>query len=939
MIIRKKLFVRAAVSIALCFAMVFGNAGVGSAQTYYIKTETTEIAKGISWSKASMITDAGLVDVYTMRVDLKNPNISVNPVTSAAEYGLKETAAKLLKDSGAVAGINGDFFGMAGAYSVPIGLTVAEGGILSLSSAVNAEKNESASLFIGKDGLPFADYLKAKVVFLNDGAENIEAHVINRIVDLSYPSVVTRAAMKTTADLDARIKNSVKLIVRGGKITYISKYGETVEIPEDGYAVIMSEALAKNRLSAFAVGQKAELKADYSVDLNKISAAVSGGDIILRNGEPVAYGGSLAKDRHPRTAIGYTKDKNTLIMMVVDGRTHSAGADYAELAALMKERGAYDAVNLDGGGSSAFVVRETGGSGLYAANTLSEGAPRKIISAVGVFDSSPLGEPAKLVIDIKKGVYLPGAAIDFGVYCLDENGHRIDISKDEAEFSSESDKVSFVNGQIFASEAGSFEISAGYKGLEAKAALKCLNPANPLSASAKEIAAEPGKPVSISFSALSRDGESIYIPAEAVKGEVVPPALGKFENGVFTTLGEGAGWVKFSAGGAVCYVPVYTAFSVIKTFDINAAKVSALAYPEGSASASAGTGLAPGAADASLVLNYSFAKSADTQAAYLCFDAPLALPDETVKISAGVFGDGSGNWLRGRLIDAEGTSFNIDFAKNVDWKGFKTLSVEIPGEAVRPARLERIYAASLGQDRETSGTLYISGVRALAKSAYNAPETPETPAFADYRAFEYSQNLPGYDLTFAPPMSALGGKQPADYAQNRDKAAKSALNNSEGSVYLGLEAGSDFAKQFTYAKTGEYHAFGRRDSQLITMNSQGGGFMKADPGQWGRIEASMIYTYTDNIIISTDVCPLDFANKKEGELFHELLVNYAAKGKRIFVISTGSAACSVTVKDGVRYIKTAGMYDAEGKLNGDYAVVRFRISGGDIRYKFDYVFR
>lgn len=92
-----------------------------------------------------------------------------------------------------------------------------------------------------------------------------------------------------------------------------------------------------------------------------VSQAVGGGPILLKNGkinltdkEEGFKGSHLA--RHPRSAIGY-KDKNTLIMMVVDGRQEaSAGVSLGELAQLMLDVGAKDAVNLDGGGSSAMVA-------------------------------------------------------------------------------------------------------------------------------------------------------------------------------------------------------------------------------------------------------------------------------------------------------------------------------------------------------------------------------------------------------------------------------------------------------------------------------------------------------------------------------------------------------------------------------------------------------
>ncbi|MEL7473779.1 MAG: phosphodiester glycosidase family protein, partial [Planctomycetota bacterium] len=61
--------------------------------------------------------------------------------------------------------------------------------------------------------------------------------------------------------------------------------------------------------------------------------------------------------RNPRTAVGVSQDGNTLIMAVIDGRQpgYSTGVTLSTLGQFMIDEGAWDAINLDGGGSSSFV--------------------------------------------------------------------------------------------------------------------------------------------------------------------------------------------------------------------------------------------------------------------------------------------------------------------------------------------------------------------------------------------------------------------------------------------------------------------------------------------------------------------------------------------------------------------------------------------------------
>ncbi len=92
--------------------------------------------------------------------------------------------------------------------------------------------------------------------------------------------------------------------------------------------------------------------------------AVAGLQRILKNGEigDVWPGERFCSDRHPRTAVGITADKD-VIVMVIDGRLpeHSNGMTLYDIALEMERLGAINAINLDGGGSSTFLVKQEGG--------------------------------------------------------------------------------------------------------------------------------------------------------------------------------------------------------------------------------------------------------------------------------------------------------------------------------------------------------------------------------------------------------------------------------------------------------------------------------------------------------------------------------------------------------------------------------------------------
>lgn len=96
----------------------------------------------------------------------------------------------------------------------------------------------------------------------------------------------------------------------------------------------------------------------------KMRTAVGGGPVLVQNGdiritnnEERKFGGKAIDDRHPRTAMGYTRDQK-LIILVVQGRFPGVaeGASLRQEAQLLKELGCEEALNLDGGGSSCLLV-------------------------------------------------------------------------------------------------------------------------------------------------------------------------------------------------------------------------------------------------------------------------------------------------------------------------------------------------------------------------------------------------------------------------------------------------------------------------------------------------------------------------------------------------------------------------------------------------------
>lgn len=101
--------------------------------------------------------------------------------------------------------------------------------------------------------------------------------------------------------------------------------------------------------------------------------------------------GTYLCNTHPRTAIGLSEDKQTLYVVVVDGRrtNYAEGLDIYELADFMWGIGSYDAVNYDGGGSSTMVLRdedEKTKASFIVRNRPSDGSPRAVGNGLAIVE-------------------------------------------------------------------------------------------------------------------------------------------------------------------------------------------------------------------------------------------------------------------------------------------------------------------------------------------------------------------------------------------------------------------------------------------------------------------------------------------------------------------------------------------------------------------------
>ncbi|MGZ3451644.1 MAG: phosphodiester glycosidase family protein [Polyangiales bacterium] len=228
-------------------------------------------------------------------------------------------------------------------------------------------------------------------------------HIHALVVDLTVPGVhftaTTSAQRKRTPSSFAKLV-SAQAAINGDFFSY-TDYSTDGLAAGGGVAWPMSKDTASYGTVSFDKTTNISITKPSLVvpfDSTTMWGVVSGHPMIVLDGvaQPNPAGSSLCL-RNPRTAVGLSKDEKTFYMVVVDGRsTASVGMTCAELGTLLKGLGAWTALNLDGGGSSAMYV-----SGVGIVNTPSDGAERVVGNHLALFapKSGTIGSISGIVRD------------------------------------------------------------------------------------------------------------------------------------------------------------------------------------------------------------------------------------------------------------------------------------------------------------------------------------------------------------------------------------------------------------------------------------------------------------------------------------------------------------------------------------------------------------
>jgi hypothetical protein len=316
----------------------------------------------ISSARASKdeLTDPWFINA--LRIDLTRARLKI---VHALDEGVGlETVSSLAARHGAVAATNGGYFRVAGTYrGDSVGLLVIDRDLI---SEPNNERAEFGLIDRGDKTEIVFGHLKFTAE-LRVGSLKHTVQGLNRPLSPDELIIFTPRFHRTTLTNP----EGIEVVVRRNRIVSIADLKGSSEVPPDGYVI---SAVGKSRewiKANIRKGSKINFSwrltsadPDEPTDWMRADSMLGGGPQLIKAGKvditdkKEKMSPTFRADRHPRTAIAKLASGH-LLLITVDGRQPgvSAGMSLNMLAELLLEFGAVEAINLDGGGSTAMVVR------------------------------------------------------------------------------------------------------------------------------------------------------------------------------------------------------------------------------------------------------------------------------------------------------------------------------------------------------------------------------------------------------------------------------------------------------------------------------------------------------------------------------------------------------------------------------------------------------
>ncbi len=343
-------------------------------------SKENQIEPGIVYKQ--IIDKVDTLSIHILTLDLKNEYYSIIAMKANDSLLGKETTSsmvKKLKDKNykVIAALNSDFFKIKYGGE-PENNLVINGEFVKGNQVTDSEYDLVDKIHyqfgITKDNQPFIEKFKFYGEILTKDKTKINVNRINAQTDSNsltlynkYQGSATPKSKDTWKNLEIRLKKLFnKMDTLFFKVTDEWNYQGNTKI-NDNFILSTNNDMIEKIKSHIFINDTLKIVLKLFPEVGKILTLTGGWGKIVKEGKNFADSSEIeegifqrfSKSKHPRSGIGFSKNKDKLYLFAIDGRQESSkGVSLKKFADIMLAEGVYEGLNLDGGGSTTLIIND-----------------------------------------------------------------------------------------------------------------------------------------------------------------------------------------------------------------------------------------------------------------------------------------------------------------------------------------------------------------------------------------------------------------------------------------------------------------------------------------------------------------------------------------------------------------------------------------------------
>lgn len=518
--------------------------------TIFENKEVNNLGSGITHEKFNTYTMDGIWGINVLKIDIENEWTELQGLINPEGLNYRATVSELVKSNNAIAGVNGDYFNYSPRPSA-MGTLISKGEVI--SSPIE-KAYALPTFYLDSNNSGGIDYFH-RHISIQDKTNNqtIGINTLNKVTPNFDTLTVLDKNWGHYSIGNQFHKDLVEVIVENDIVKEVRIGQKAAYIPRNGY-VIAGRGLRADILKTLKPGDNLEMTVETTPNKNSLKFAIGGGSIILKDGLPTRTN-IVDNGVHPRTGIGINEEGTEIVLVTVDGRiSTSKGLSQSGFSALMKNLGAHQALNLDGGGSTTMATRKNLNEDPKVVNRPSGGSQRRVVNGIGVFNNSPKGILNRVEIKSETPKMLMGTNNRISLIGYDGHNEVVEIDSNNIELTFEGlDEYNFEEGLLSPDAPGTIKVNATYndgaKVYNDSKEIEIFGEIQNIYTDKKEFEVNPGEKVTLPrFFGEDSVGNSAEISLRDLNLDI-KEELGEFTNGQFVASSNGvSGYIHVSLG-------------------------------------------------------------------------------------------------------------------------------------------------------------------------------------------------------------------------------------------------------------------------------------------------------------------------------------------------------------------------------------------------------